>query len=79
MTAVKVDFDIDVKTLRLEPDSSRQNIFYFSVDVNNDTPVDMYLYLASRIQINRSSGAIDQINPKTPEDSKRISLSSGNN
>ena len=79
MTAVKVDFDLDVKTLQLEADNSRSNIFYFTADVNNDTPIDMYFYLASRIQINRSSAAIESINPKIPQDCKRISLYSGKN
>jgi hypothetical protein len=77
MAAVKVDFDIDPKTLRLEADRYTANIFSLLADVKGAVPVQVMIYFASKINYERATKSILSINPRRPEDCRKFSFPSG--
>lgn len=79
LAAVKVDFDIDVKNLKLEASKSIPNVFDLIFTVTNSTPVDVYISFSAHLQLDRSTGSIMGINPKIPQDSRAYTFNSGTN
>ena len=77
LSAVKVDFDIDVKNTKLEADKIRPNVFNLIFSVTSTVPVDVYVSFAAQITIDRQTGSMIGIKPKIPEDSRKFSFSSG--
>lgn len=77
MTAVKVDFDIDTNSLKLEPDMNIPNTFNLTGIIKSQVPVDVMIYYVAKLNIDRQSSAIQSIHPKRPEDCRKFSFGSG--
>lgn len=79
MSAVKVDFDIDTKSLKLEMDTMIPNQFSLLFTTKADVQIDVMIYFASKINYDRETKSITTIHPRRPEDCRKFSFDSGVN
>lgn len=77
MSAVKVDFDVETKSLRLEANSQVPNLFSLLMTIKAEVPIEVMIYFASKISYDRETKSIANILPRRPEDSRKFSFPSG--
>ena len=77
LAAVKVDFDLDPKSLALAPDQYHPNVFNLTFKITSAVPLEMLVMFAAHVQLDRHSGGIAALNPKITEDVKTFSFQSG--
>lgn len=77
LSAVKVDFDIDPKTFKLENDPYTTNTFNLIFEVTNEAPIDIWISFVSLIQFDKNRTMVTNVKPKYPEDSRGLSLNPG--
>ena len=77
LSAVKVDIDLDVKTLKLEADPRLPNVFHLMFEVNNELPVDIWVCFVAKVYFDQERTTMVNVVPKYPQDSRGLSLNPG--
>lgn len=76
-SALKISFDIDVKTIKLEADTKKANLFYVTGEVTNDLPVIIDVCYSAKITFDKDRSQILGITPKNTNDNSRLILKPG--
>lgn len=77
LSAVKVDIDLDVKTLELKADPVHPNLFNLLFEVSNELPVVIWVHFVAKVYFDQERTALVNVVPKFPQDSRSVSLNPG--
>ena len=77
LSAVKVDIDLDVKTLKLEADPHQPNVFHLLFEVTNEELIDVWVCFVAKVYFDAERKSIVNVVPKHQEDSRGLALNPG--